>query len=104
MGNLGLIEIKSPNTATHIETLLGEVVPGKYSLQMQWQMACTGRHWCDFVSYDPRLPPSMQLWTKRVERDASLIGDMESEVRSFLRELEQKVTALRSRYALEEAA
>ena len=104
VGNLGLIEIKSPNTATHIETLLGEVVPGKYSLQMQWQMACTGRHWCDFVSYDPRLPPSMQLWTKRVERDASLIGDMESEVRSFLRELEQKVTALRSRYALEEAA
>ena len=104
VGNLGLIEIKSPNTATHIETLLGEVVPGKYSLQMQWQMACTGRHWCDFVSYDPRLPPSMQLFVKRVERDASLIGDMESEVRSFLRELEQKVTALRSRYALEEAA
>ena len=57
----GLVEIKCPNTATHIQTLLGGSIPGKYQLQMLWQMACTGRQWCDFVSYDPRMPEDMQI-------------------------------------------
>jgi putative phage-type endonuclease len=95
----GLVEFKCPNTATHLDTLLSETVPGKYITQMQWQMACTGRAWCDFASFDPRLPPSMQLFVRRVERDASLILDLEAQVADFLAEIDAKVAALTERYA-----
>lgn len=94
----GLIEIKCPNTATHIETLLGSEVDRKYILQMQWQMACTGRRWCDFVSFDDRLPPRMQLFVKRVSRDDTLIAEIESEVRAFLAELDSTVSKLTTLY------
>ena len=88
----------SPNTATHIDTLLGQSAPGKYVTQMQWQMACTGRAWCDFASYDPRLPEAMRLFVQRVPRDAGLIDDLEREVATFLGELDRKVSELRRVY------
>lgn len=94
----GLVEIKCPNTATHIDTLLGAVVPGKYITQMQFQMACTGRKWCDFVSYDPRLPESMSIFVARVQRDDKAIAEMESLVGAFLVEIDQKVSELTARY------
>jgi putative phage-type endonuclease len=103
VGSDGLLEIKCPNTATHIDTLLTETVPAKYVTQMQAQMACTGRAWCDFVSFDPRLPADLQMWVKRVDRDANFIADMESEISAFLRELDAKVSALRTRYMSEAA-
>jgi putative phage-type endonuclease len=92
----GLVEIKCPNTATHIETLLGGESPKKYYDQMQWQMACTGRQWCDFVSFDPRMPEGLQLFVKRVERDAEYIAELESEVATFLKEVSDKVEKLQS--------
>ena len=98
IGDDGLIEIKAPNTATHLDTLLSETVPGKYVTQMQWQMACTGRAWCDFASFDPRLPPNMALFVRRIERDVSLILELESEVAAFLAEIDAKVEALTERY------
>ena len=98
VGNDGLVEIKCPNTATHIETLLGDAIPNKYVLQMQWQMACTGRQWCDFASFDPRLPERMQLHVQRVNRDNGLIVDVEVEVATFLAELDAKIKALTDRY------
>jgi putative phage-type endonuclease len=98
VGDRGLVEIKAPNTATHLDTLLTGVIADKYFKQMQFQMACTGRHFCDFVSFDPRLPPSMQLWVKRVDRDETLIGDLEREVREFLAELDHKVDELKRLY------
>ena len=93
----GQIEIKCPNTATHIDTLLSETVPTKYITQMQWQMACTGRVWCDFVSFDPRLPDGLQLFVKRVERDAEYIAMLEQEVIKFLNELDEKIFKLNER-------
>jgi putative phage-type endonuclease len=90
----GLIEIKCPNTATHIETLLSESVPTKYYTQMQFQMACTGREWCDFVSFDNRLPPELQLFVKRVPRDDTYIRLMEAEIVQFLAELDDKINKL----------
>ena len=99
VGTDGLVEIKCPNTATHIETLLGGSVPGKYALQMQWQMACTGRQWCDFVSFDPRMPPAMQLFVRRLERDAKLIADISAEVFTFLTAIDGTVIRLRQLYA-----
>lgn len=104
VGNDGLVEIKCPNTATHIDTLLDGKVPERYVLQMQWQMACTGRKWCDFVSFDPRMPESMRLFIKRVERDEKLIASLEKDVELFLREVETKVAALRSVYEPEQEA
>ena len=89
-----LIEIKCPNTATHIDTLLSQTVPTKYITQMQWQMACTGALWCDYVSYDPRMEPRLQLFVKRVDRDGEYIKELEGEVSAFLAELELKIKAL----------
>jgi putative phage-type endonuclease len=94
VGDDGLVEIKCPNTATHIDTLLTQTVPGKYVTQMQWQMACTGRQWCDFVSFEPRLPKELQLFIKRVPRDDAYIAMLEKEVLSFLEELDEKVNKL----------
>jgi putative phage-type endonuclease len=90
----GLIEIKCPNTATHIETLLSQTVPSKYNTQMQFQMACTGRKWCDFVSFDNRLPHELQLFVKRVPRDDAFIKQIEAEIVQFLAELDDKITKL----------
>ena len=98
IGDLGLIEIKCPNTATHIDTLLGQAVPAKYITQMQWQMGCTGRQWCDFVSFDPRLPESMRLFVKRIVRDDAVIAGLECEVAAFLTEIDRKVDDLRRIY------
>lgn len=98
IGDDGLIEIKCPNTATHIDTLLSGKVPAKYLTQMAWQMACTGRQWCDFVSFDPRMPPHMQMFVQRVERDDALIQELEDHVRTFLDEVEQTVAQLQSAY------
>lgn len=99
VGDEGLIEIKCPNTATHIETLRGQSVPSKYLTQMHWQMASTGRGFCDFVSYDPRMPESMRLFVKRVGRDNILIAKLEKEVMDFLAEVDETVATLKSIYA-----
>jgi putative phage-type endonuclease len=104
VGAEGLVEIKCPETKGHIETLLSKKVPEKYIKQMQWQMACTGRQWCDFVTYDPRMPQELQLWALRVLRDDKAIAELEKEARLFLAELDEKVSALRKIGRLEEAA
>ena len=94
VGDDGLLEIKCPNTATHIETLISKTVPGKYNTQMQFQMACTGRQWCDFVSFDNRLPAELQLFVTRVPRDEVFIRLIESEIVQFLAELDDKINKL----------
>ena len=94
VGDDGLVEFKCPATATHLDTLLAGEVPSKYIPQMQWQMACTGRKWCDFASYDPRLPEHLRMFVKRVPRDDTYIATLEGEVTKFLTELEEKLTQL----------
>jgi putative phage-type endonuclease len=94
VGDDGLIEIKCPNTATHIDTLLSETVPSKYFTQMQFQLSCTGRKYCDFVSFDNRLPPELQLFVKRVPRDEVFIRLIEAEIVQFLAELDDKINKL----------
>jgi len=98
IGSDGLVEIKCPNTATHIDTLMSDGAPPKYFAQMQWQMACTGRAWCDFVSFDPRMPEEMQLFVARVERDDAWITMAEEAVQEFLSELNEKVKSLKEKY------
>jgi putative phage-type endonuclease len=90
----GIIEIKAPQTNTHIETLLTQTVPSKYITQIQFQLACTGRQWADFVSFDPRMPAKAQLFIKRVPRDDAFIKEIESEIKKFLAEVSAKVDQL----------
>ena len=94
VGLFGLVEIKCPNTATMIDTLLTGKVPSKYNTQMQFQMACTERDWCDYVVFDPRMPAKAQLFIKRVERDNVFIKDMEAEIVNFLAEVNVQIQQL----------
>jgi len=97
VGEHGLVEIKAPNSLTHVATLRANEVPAKYLPQIYFQMACTGRAWCDFVSYDPRLPTNCQLFVKRVERDHVRIAEIENEVEAFLAEVAATEAELRGR-------
>ena len=90
----GCIEIKCPNSATHIETLKSNLIAHRYLLQMQWQMACANRKWCDFVSFDPRMPDHLMLYIQRVQRDDDMLKILESEVSEFLAEFDEDVKAL----------
>ena len=103
VGQYGLVEIKCPSTATHIETLLTGKIDPAYIDQMQFQMACTGRQWCDFVSYDKRLPEPMRLHMQHITRDDKHIAKLELEVTQFLIDLDATVDLLRKRY-MQEAA
>lgn len=98
VGTDGMIEIKCPNTATHLDTLSSGKPAGKYVTQMQWQMACAERAWCDFVSFDPRLPEELRLFTVRIDRDDAMIEDLEAEVVAFLTEIDDRLNDLSSRF------
>ncbi|MGC4233310.1 MAG: YqaJ viral recombinase family protein [Niabella sp.] len=95
------LEIKCPNTATHIATLRGGAIKREYLLQMQWGMACTGREAWEFVSFDPRLPDALQLHVRPIEIDATQIFEIEAEVETFLAELDETLADLRDRYMKE---
>lgn len=98
VGDDGLLEIKCPQSASHIETLRGGAIPDKYQVQMLWQMACAERAWCDFVSYDPRMPEEMRLFVRRVERDDKRIAEIEEQVSAFLDDVAAQVAELRGKY------
>lgn len=94
IGDDGLLEAKCPNTTTHLNTLLTQQVPDEYMPQITWQMACTGRLWCDFVSYDPRLPESMQTVIIRVMRDDVDIDAIENDVAACNAKLNEIIDGL----------
>jgi putative phage-type endonuclease len=91
VGADGLLEIKCPNSATHWEYFKSKEPPKKYFIQMQAQMAVTGAKWCDFVSFDPRMPERSQLLIVNVPRDSEFIVFMEAEIKIFLDEVEAEV-------------
>lgn len=96
VGADGLIEIKCPNTATHIDFLLSDEVDKKYRDQMYWQMACTKRRWCDYVSFDPRMPAELQMRVRRFVWDDKIVTTLEHDAKTFLAELDAKESALRA--------
>ena len=103
VGDDGGLEVKCPTSATHLKTLLADAVPEEHLPQILWNLACSGRRFWDFVSYDPRFPDGLQFFVKRVERDQAAIEAMEKEARAFLAELEDKLKALEKRYPVEAA-
>jgi len=96
LANEGLVEIKCPNTATHIDTLLSRTVPAKHITQMMWQMTCADRPWADFVSFDPRLPERHQLFIKRINYDPEMVNLLENSVIQFLGDVDLKIQQLES--------
>jgi putative phage-type endonuclease len=101
----GLLEIKCPNQATHLKTLRSSTIPSRYITQMNWQMACTGRQWCDFVSFDPRFPEHMRLFVKRHHRVDADIRALEIDVTLFIKEVDEAIADLAAEYpAFTEAA
>lgn len=99
VGDLGLVEIKCPQPAKHIKNLMGGTIDKAYALQVQWQMECTGREWCDFVSFNPSFPPHLQLHITRVDADAEAQVEIKAAVTSFLAEMDAKLRALEARAA-----
>lgn len=95
VGNDGLIEIKCPLGTTHTETLMTQEVPSKYIPQIQWQLRCTGRKWCDFISYNPMFPENLQLFVKRVEADEQYQLMLEKEISDFLIEVQTVIDRLK---------
>lgn len=91
---VGLVEIKCPKSATHMRYILDGRAPADYQPQMLWQMACTGAKWCDFVSYDPRMPEHLQLFVVRFPRDEARIAEITKEVLAFLAEVQQVLDRL----------
>jgi predicted phage-related endonuclease len=100
VGEAGLIEIKAPMAAAHLNTLLTETISEAHLVQVMWQLSCTRRSWCDYVSYNPDFPAPMQVWIKRVVRDAAFIGELEREIATFIKEIDRKVEQLSRRYAM----
>lgn len=94
VGDDGMVEFKCPNTATHIQTLLTKTVSGKHIKQMQFQMDCADRKWNDFVSFDPRMPPHLQIWIHRVKADKKAQAKIREEVLDFLAELNEQIKKL----------
>ena len=95
----GLIEIKCPMPAKHLDTILNEQISRDHIVQMQWQLACTSHSWVDFFSFNPDFPPHMAMWIKRVHRDNALIAELEREIAQFIKEVDRKVEQLSRRYA-----
>jgi hypothetical protein len=94
VGNSGLVEIKCPKVSTHLAYLIAGVVPAGYKNQMMWQMACTGRDWCDFVSFRPDLPEHLQLFIVRYKRDAARILELETAATAFLKSVDDMILKL----------
>lgn len=94
VGPKGLAEFKCLKSAIHIKTILNGYIKVDYKEQCLWQLACTGRDWCDYASYDPRWPAHLQLKVIRIERDEEWIADAEAKVIVFLEELDAMVRRL----------
>jgi putative phage-type endonuclease len=95
VGDSGLVEIKCPKVATHLAYLIAGIVPVGYKNQMMWQMACSGRDWCDFASFRPDLPEHLQLFIIRFKRDPARIIELETAVIAFLDTVDKMLKQLK---------
>jgi putative phage-type endonuclease len=94
VGDDGMLQVKCLKTANHLDLILTGEVPREYFVQIQAELACTGRKWCDFVGYDPRLPVHLRLFICRIERNEEEIANIEAHVRQFLAEVDATLAKL----------
>lgn len=95
VGDEGLLEIKCPNTETQIKRFIDGVgLPKEYEAQVQGQLWVTGRKWCDFVSFDPRIDVEASYIQTRVYRDEEYIAKLEEKVTAFVEEMKEMINTL----------
>jgi putative phage-type endonuclease len=99
----GLLEVKCPLIKTHTKTLTTKTIPRNYLNQIFSELACTGREWCDYVSYCPEMRPELQIYIQRVHRDDGLIRGLETEVICFLESVEAAISQLEKEYGVDKA-
>lgn len=102
IGENGLVEIKCPQSANHLRFWMTETIKPEYLAQMHFQMACTGRQWCDFVSYDPRFAEQsahLRLKVQRIHRNDEQIETINQAVETFLEEIEQDIQQITAQAA-----
>jgi len=95
VGDNGLLEIKCPKTTTQIERYLAGVFPSAYKAQVQGQLIATGRDWCDFVSFDPRISGEASYFCIRVERDEEYMNELQEAIHTFKEELIEMMEKLK---------
>lgn len=95
VGEDGLVEIKCVQPSTMLDLIDSRQIPKEHRLQMQWQMAVTGRDWCDYVVYQPKLPEQLKLLIIRELRNQSTILDLTAAVEKFTRELLERTNKLK---------
>lgn len=95
----GGIEIKCPNTATHIRWITAGEIPAEHRKQVLWSLAITGREWWDFVSYDDRVPDDLQLFVRRLmsKAEGEAIVSLMAAAKEFDSECEVALAALRAK-------
>lgn len=96
LGDDGGLEIKCPNSATHIQTLRTGKIPDLYVPQVQGGMYITGRKYWDYVSFDPRLPKNAALFIIRAKRDDDYIEMLEGRLKLFLKDVEEEMEFVQS--------
>lgn len=89
------VEIKCPNSMTHIQILTTGEIPAAHYTQIQTGMFCSGFDSWDYVSYDNRFPANLQLYIQSIERDDEYIEYIETEVMKFHNEINFTLDCLR---------
>ena len=99
VGEDGVVEFKCPQTTTHIEWMFDGIIPEEHEYQLLSHLACSGRQWVDFMSFDPRLPPKHQYFLRRMNRVdvAERITKMETDIVQFLSEVDEMIVKLEAR-------
>lgn len=95
IGNDGLLEIKCPTSKKQIERALSDCFHSEYKSQIQMQLWVSGRNWCDFVSFDPRINGKASYLQERVYRDEEYIDEMKSKVNEFVFRMIEKLEKLK---------
>jgi len=90
VGSDGLIEVKCPTTPVFIAWKMDPGIPEDHLQQILLQIAVTGRKWCDFCAYDPRIRggPDQQLIIRRFIPTPQAIADIEKDAEEFLAEVD----------------
>lgn len=90
----GLIEIKCPIPATHLDYVRTGVIPGEYLKQITHALWVSGAEWCDWMSYERTFPEHLRAKLVRVRREDVDIEAYKKQAMAFLAEVDREVEAV----------
>jgi hypothetical protein len=94
MTSAGSSRSSARKSTTHIGYLKTNQVPNDYLGQITHNLWITGAQWCDFVSFDDRMPAGLQFLRIRVPRSEAVIREYEITALKFLAEVADEAAAL----------